>query len=55
MPWLPGLGLWSAEAKISFSLAINAASANFIFYRQSNQPGGQSGGLLNAATPQRRR
>src|ERR1043166_6943321 len=31
MPWLPGLGLWSAEAKISFSLAINAASANFIF------------------------
>jgi hypothetical protein len=50
-----GLGLWSAEANISFSLAVNAASANFIFYRQSNQPGGQSGGLLNAATPQRRR
>jgi serralysin len=28
-----GLDLWSAEANISFLLAANAASANFIFYR----------------------
>ena len=31
-----GLALWSAEANISFSLAANAASANFIFYRNSD-------------------
>jgi serralysin len=30
-----GLALWSAEANISFSLAANATSANFIFYRNS--------------------
>jgi Peptidase M10 serralysin C terminal len=30
---ISGLALWSAEANISFSLAANATSANFIFYR----------------------
>jgi hypothetical protein len=51
----PGLGtsLWSAEANISFSLAVNAASANFIFYRQPNQPGGKSGGGSIAAATTR--
>jgi serralysin len=30
---LSGLGLWSAEANISFSAASSQASANFVFYR----------------------
>jgi Peptidase M10 serralysin C terminal len=30
---ISGLALWSAEANIAFSLAANATSANFIFYR----------------------
>ena len=38
-----GLALWSAEANIAFTSAASATSANFIFYRQPNEPGGFSG------------
>ena len=31
-----GLALWSAEANIAFAGAVNAATANFIFYRGHN-------------------
>ena len=31
-----GLALWSAEANITFAGAVNAGSANFIFYRGHN-------------------
>src|SRR6478752_4457713 len=31
-----GLALWSAEANITFAGAVNAATANFIFYRGHN-------------------
>src|SRR5262245_46453773 len=34
---ISGLGMWSAEANISFSLAANATSANFTFKRGSDR------------------
>jgi serralysin len=42
--WLSGLTLWSAIANIEFTPAADAASSDFIIYRQPNQPGGASGG-----------
>jgi serralysin len=42
--WLSGLALWSAIANIEFTAATDAASSDFIIYRQPNQPGGASGG-----------
>jgi hypothetical protein len=42
--WLSGLALWSAVANIDFAPAADAASSDFIIYRQPNQPGGASGG-----------
>jgi len=42
--WLSGLALWSAIANIEFTPATDAASSDFIIYRQPNQPGGASGG-----------
>jgi len=42
--WLSGLALWSAIANIEFTPATDAASSDFIIYRQLNQPGGASGG-----------
>jgi serralysin len=38
-----GLDLWSAEANIAFALAPSAAGANFIFYREPNDPNHSSG------------
>jgi serralysin len=37
-----GLGLWSAVANISFSLAPTSSDSNFIFYRAPNEPGGDT-------------
>jgi serralysin len=41
--WLSALALWSAVANITFTPAANAASANFILYRQPNQPNPNQG------------
>jgi Ca2+-binding RTX toxin-like protein len=41
--WVSGLALWSAETNITFTLAADAAAANFIIYRQPHEPGGDSG------------